>query len=492
MVRRNLLLALAIVSLGLSADALAQVVPSCPAGMVLQSCPALCVATPTPIPPTPTPVPPTPTPAPTATPLPQTIAISAPANGTVAISSTVVKDNDGPTQCGGAAWYDELYVDGSRVADCGFSACTIGTRANGSHSIFIRAHTSNNLPNPRECAQSQTVGVWVGPIPTPTPAPATATPVPTGTPTPDPQIHLSNLAPGAPLPGDAYCVGIANAVSFPNVATWNDDDGSPAHWNSNNQIWGTPSYFYQHAGENLSVPNADFQTVNGNYAPPMSGMTQNILRWAACKWGVDEDWVYAESQEESGWHQDCAMMHGGSGCHEGGDSNNPDSTNVNGSLPLNLSFLGFPVSDSSGHFMYPAGNWASWGVIQSKAAYAEWYASPMLALSTAWGSDYRWAKYRACVNGDYVSRFNSTDYNNAVSRAKSNPDGLVPGGQGAPTNLFANETNLEYLDLGCIATHFCGGWYKTGDTCTSYLTNANGSDSFIPLLTNLAWPGSTP
>lgn len=35
-----------------------------------------------------------------------------------------------------------------------------------------------------------------------------------------------------------------------------------------------------------------------------TGTTDEILQWAACKWGIDEDIVLAEAVVESSWHQD--------------------------------------------------------------------------------------------------------------------------------------------------------------------------------------------
>ena len=39
--------------------------------------------------------------------------------------------------------------------------------------------------------------------------------------------------------------------------------------------------------------------------------------------GIDEDYVRAQAMIEPHWHQDCPAAHGGSGCNEGGDLNNP-------------------------------------------------------------------------------------------------------------------------------------------------------------------------
>jgi hypothetical protein len=103
----------------------------------------------------------------------------------------------------------------------------------------------------------------------------------------------------------------------------------------------------------------------------------------------------------------------------------------------------------------------------------------------AWGEDYRWAKYRACVNGDYANWFGSSDYLKAVSRARSNPGGRVSSGQAGPVNLLTSETNMQYLGLGCVATHYSGGWYDNG--AVSYLTNSGSG--FLYHLNGSNWPG---
>ena len=47
---------------------------------------------------------------------------------------------------------------------------------------------------------------------------------------------------------------------------------------------------------------ADIAPVTGNF----TGSTDMILRWAACKWGVDEDVARAQAYEESSWVQSLA------------------------------------------------------------------------------------------------------------------------------------------------------------------------------------------
>jgi hypothetical protein len=129
--------------------------------------------------------------------------------------------------------------------------------------------------------------------------------------------------------------------------------------------------------------------------------------------------------------------------------------------------------------------WASYGIIQNKVGNYEWFTWPMAAISTAWSEDYRWAKWRPCVNGNLEWFQVLSDYTDAVSRAKSNPAGLVPSGQTGPTNLLTNETNMQYLALGCLATHYSGDWYDS--RAFSHLTNT--SSGFFFHLSNKIWPG---
>ena len=49
-----------------------------------------------------------------------------------------------------------------------------------------------------------------------------------------------------------------------------------------------------------SSPHSENPRVTGNYA----GTTDQILQWAACKWGIDEDLVRAQIARESWWQHD--------------------------------------------------------------------------------------------------------------------------------------------------------------------------------------------
>jgi len=96
-------------------------------------------------------------------------------------------------------------------------------------------------------------------------------------PPPDPvpgSDHFATLPPGSALPSEAAC---AKAVRP--AAETRADNASP------NGTRGTQA-------------NSLYPRVTGNF----TGTTDEILQWAACKWGIDEDVVRAQIAKESWWH----------------------------------------------------------------------------------------------------------------------------------------------------------------------------------------------
>lgn len=392
------------------------------------------------------------TPSPTATPAPGVCVsiISPTPNSLVSGSSVAIKTTD---NCAGN-WYESLYLDSTHIGDFATGQIVFNSvsASNGTHTVEVISQSQN--PATVELGSAaESINVQNTASPTPT---STATPTPSPTPTQVSYYSLKN--PNATLPSESTCISAIEISPLPEAAPWNENDGTG--YNSNQVSFATPSYYYQHVGEQLGFTSPIFQLVDGHYA----GSTDDIARITACKWGMDEDVLRAQMEQESAWHQDCADMHGGSGCNEDGDHNNSDGS-CSG-LPANLSGLGWQVSDTSGNFVGPkaitndanAANAASWSIIQSKSACAEWYAWPMLATSTAWALDYRGAKFRACMNGDFASRFNSSDYNTNLSLAGSSPNS--PSTQS--DLLFTGETNVQRLEWGCIGTHYSGSWYDSG------------------------------
>jgi autotransporter family porin len=97
-----------------------------------------------------------------------------------------------------------------------------------------------------------------------------------------PSGNFKTLPVGASLPSGAECA--ARVTSRPEIrpenATANNRRGSRANANTSN-AW------------------SGFSRVDGDFA----GTTDEIIQWAACKWGIDEDIARAQVVKESWWRQ---------------------------------------------------------------------------------------------------------------------------------------------------------------------------------------------
>lgn len=165
------------------------------------------------------------------------------------------------------------------------------------------------VPSPTPTVTSTPTPTWtpppspsITPTPTWTPTP-TITPTPSVTPsitpsatvpapTPTPSVtptgggQYFGLAPaGTSLPrSDAYCA--ANIQPMAEVI--------PGNATANHTI---PSGGVPWGPWATKIPY--FAQVDGNF----TGTTGEILEWAACKWGWDQDYAFAEATRESGWNQ---------------------------------------------------------------------------------------------------------------------------------------------------------------------------------------------
>ena len=215
--------------------------------------------------------------------------------------------------------------------------------------------------------------------------------------------HFGNLPPNATLPTAAQCAAWVKASSPSSEAR--------AENAAANMTTPTPDELATfHAKPLFSpyAPAADFALVDGNF----TGTTDQILRWAACKWGIDEDLFRAQAWEESKWKQSAA----------GDERNDPNQCH--------------------------AGAWNGWdgnsckqsyGILQVKVFdYNTW---PEARDSTAFNADFIGAYHRACVNGDvhYLS--------------ERTP---IPPYPPYPTS------DPEAASWGCIGQWFSGGWYDQG------------------------------
>jgi autotransporter family porin len=191
--------------------------------------------------------------------------------------------------------------------------------------------------------------------------------------------HFATLPPGAVLPTDDQCAAAVRPTA--EIRAIN---------NSANHTKGVP-------GATTGI----YQRVTGNF----TGTTYELIQWASCKWGFDEDAIRAQVAKESWWHQD------------------------------NLGDWGTDASACPpGHGIGADGRAGqcpqSFGLLQVRYPY--WQAAfPSAITSSAYNLDYALAARRNCFEG------NETWLNQ------------VPGGRAyAAGDLW-----------GCMGLWFSGRWY---------------------------------
>ena len=169
------------------------------------------------------------------------------------------------------------------------------------------------------------------------------------------------LPPGSALPSDATCTAAVRSMPENKGVNkpYNATKGSQ-HLASD---FFTPGSGDPHANTEIGV------RVDGNF----TGTTDEILQWAACKWGIDEDIVRAQAAIESWWRQDAK-----------GDW----STDASRCPPGHgLGVDGQPGKCSE-----------SWGLLQTRYPY-EQSAWPGMGSSSAFNADTAYGIWRACFEG---------------------------------------------------------------------------------------------
>jgi hypothetical protein len=101
--------------------------------------------------------------------------------------------------------------------------------------------------------------------------------------------YFSLLSPGSALPGDAACAAAVKSRS--------ENKGMNKVYNATKGSHKLPSDFF--GGSDPRANGEIGPRVTGNF----TGTTDEILQWAACKWGADEDMVRAQAAVESWWQQ---------------------------------------------------------------------------------------------------------------------------------------------------------------------------------------------
>ena len=164
------------------------------------------------------------------------------------------------------------------------------------------------------------------------------------------------LPPGSPLPDDATCAS--------RVVTADEIRAGNAPLN-------------QQRGRQKGLAGTYLSRVTGDYV----GTTDEILQWAACKWGIDADIVRAQAAKESYWTM--ANL---------GDFGTDPAACVP-DHPLGADGKGGECPESV-------------GILQVRYAYhgppAKLDTWPDAARSTAYNADYTYAVWRTCFEGEYT------------------------------------------------------------------------------------------
>ena len=206
----------------------------------------------------------------------------------------------------------------------------------------------------------------------------------------------------------------------------------------------------------MDPPYTWMKLVDGQY----TGTTEMIIRWAACKWGMDEDMIRAQAMTEHGswiqWNAGGDQRNLISQCQAGNNSGN-NSTNLWGYLISNSCFQSWSIWQTKVVFSSPnIGAWTTW---------------PAMNESTAFAADYRYGFQRGCMNGDRSGFFKDKGvgdiYLTDVTYAMNNPSGESPRHFFNPVTGM-NATNLEYVEFACLGAHFSGEWMDSN--ALSYLS----------------------
>jgi RNA polymerase sigma factor (sigma-70 family) len=231
-----------------------------------------------------------------------------------------------------------------------------------------------------------------GVAPSPSATMAGATPTESQASLPSGQFRL--LAPGAALPSGAECAAAVRAAPIA----------------ENKSVNTTANKTTGH-----TVPGASglLSRVDGNF----TGTTEQILRWAACKWGIDEDMVKAQAAIESWWHMD----------------NKGDWGTDASRCPANH---GLGVDGTPGKCP------ESYGMLQVRYPYNV-SAFPGVETSTAMNIDYAYAVWRDCYEGGMT-------WLNTVERGSEYGAGDA---------------------WGCVGVHFSGRWHTPA--ADGYTTRVN-------------------
>ncbi len=177
-------------------------------------------------------------------------------------------------------------------------------------------------------------------------------------------VYFHTLPPGAKLPSGAQCAKLVNATPRGEVKAAN----RPYNRRKGKHV-GAKFFPTAPGSDNPLAEKTLAPRINGDF----TGTTIDILRWTACKWGIDQDIVFAQAAVESWWQQDTLGDFG---------------TDAAACLP------GHKIGQDGTPGECPQ----SYGILQNRYPYEDggW---PAIARSTAMNADAAYAIWRACYDG---------------------------------------------------------------------------------------------
>ncbi len=169
------------------------------------------------------------------------------------------------------------------------------------------------------------------------------------------------LPPGAKLPSGAQCARWVLARPR------KENKGANRGYNQTTGQQVGAAFFP--AGDSPQADRLLAPLINGDF----TGTTSEILRWAACKWGINQNIVFAQAAVESWWQQDTKGDWG-------------------------TDAAACPPGHGLGQDGKPGRCPQSYGILQNRYPYeqASW---PAIGNSTAMNADTAYAIWRSCYNG---------------------------------------------------------------------------------------------
>jgi autotransporter family porin len=173
--------------------------------------------------------------------------------------------------------------------------------------------------------------------------------------------HFRTVPPGTSLPTSAQCARwVRQRPQAENKAA-----NKAANHRTGQHV---PASFFA-AGDSPKAGKYLARRINGNF----TGTTKEILRWAACKWGIDQSVVFAQAAVESWWQQGTLGDWGtdASACPPG---HKLGADGTAGQCPQSYGIL-------QNRYPYEASSW------------------PGIGRSTAMNADTAYAIWRSCYDG---------------------------------------------------------------------------------------------